>query len=141
MNCFQIVFILGSLTAPGYEVLCLKIEREEIKDSHVYFIVSTNPQLQHYYNGVVVKRVTYRPEKGYFNCKSDNNDSSEPYLTFRLEEDEVLEVWCPKLKLSHDFSDLNRDVYEIIFEVQSELEDAVERIEHLEGRIEELLKQ
>lgn len=111
--------------AHGDRILCRFIKDwSQVKSHRIYFIVTSKDKIrEHYDNGVFVKRIVHRADPGYFNCMSDNQDTTEPYNTFRLSYADVLEIWSPVMKLTHDFSDPNRDLYSRLDAIEQRIED------------------
>jgi len=114
---------------PGDRLLCRMVTKEEIIDTRIYVIVAARKDLREYrQSGTWVKRLQYRRDKGYVNCRSDNMDTAEPFPTFRLKAAELAEVWDPVLRITWHMADPNRGVHERIDELES-------RIEALEDQI------
>lgn len=108
---------------PGDRLLCRMVTLEDIIDTRIYVIVANRKELRDFRaSGVWVKRLQYRRDKAYINCRSDNMDTAEPFPTFRLKAGEVAELWDPVLRITWHMADPNRGVHE--------------RIDELEGRIE-----
>lgn len=107
----------------GDKLLCRMVGIDDIIDTRVYVIVTNKPDLAEYRkSGIWVKRLTHRKNNGYINCYSDNKDSVEPFPTFRLKPHEIEEIWYPMLRLCHDLSDPNRDIYDRLDEMEARIE-------------------
>lgn len=107
----------------GDKLLCQADTVENIKDRRVYVLVIDDPVLKNYReSGIWVKRCSHRAQNGYISCSSDNKDTSEPYPTFRVKTENVLEVWYPVLKITPHMADPNRDIYERLDELEARIE-------------------
>lgn len=112
----------------GDKLACKRVSVDEIVNNRVYIIVVNNAELFEYRaSGVWVKRLSHRASNGYITCRSDNKETAEPYPTFRVKTKELLEVWYPVARLTHNMSDPNRDLYD----KYDELEGRIEMIESL----------
>lgn len=107
----------------GDKLLCRLITTDDMIDNRISVIVTDRADLKEIHSdGVWVKRCSHRKDSGYISCKSDNQDSSEPFITFRLKISEVMEVWYPVLRITGHMADPNRDIYNRLDELEGRLE-------------------
>lgn len=109
--------------AQGDRLLCRMTSVDDIIDNRIYVILVNKPELNEYRaSGIWVKRLLHRKNNGYITCKSDNKDSAEPFPTFRLNTNEILEIWYPVMKMTFNMSDPNRDIYDKLDELEGRIE-------------------
>ena len=111
----------------GDWLYCKKDDVKNIVNGRVYALILTNQKMAEYrHSGRWVKRC-YLREKGYVSCKSDYLDSTEPYITFHINVDEIAECWYPVLKITGHMADPNKDLYDRL----DMLEERIELLETL----------
>lgn len=107
----------------GDELVCKMVTVDEIIDGRVYVLVLNKPELTEYReSGIWVKRVYHRKKNEYLSCKSDNKESTEPFITFQVSVADVEQVWYICGRLTGYLADPNRDIYERLDEIESRLE-------------------
>lgn len=107
----------------GDELVCKMVTVDEIIDGRVYVLVLNKPELTEYReSGIWVKRVYHRKKNEYLSCKSDNKESTEPFITFQVNVADVEQVWYICGRLTGYLADPNRDIYERLDEIESRLE-------------------
>ncbi len=117
---FRMFEVLGDSMQPAItekDILVVKIidKYKEIEDGTLCVIVSKN--------GIVVKRVFNLPqESNILVLKSDN----EKYKPFKVEFEELLEIWEVKAKITSEFLNENVKKGKI-----AELEDRIQRLEDI----------
>lgn len=110
---------------PSDKLICKKIAISDMVNNRVYVVITDKPDMVAIKpDGKFIKRCALR-KTGQLNCKSDNKDSSEAFMTFRLDPHEIKTVWEPALRITGSFPDPNRDIYD-------KLDELEERIEELE---------
>lgn len=108
---------------PGDRLLCRQVTLAEVIDTRIYVIIAKRSDLTEYRkSGVWIKRLQYRSDMGYINCRSDNMDTAEPYPTFRLKIDEIGEIWHPVLRITWHMADPNRGIYDRLDDLESRIE-------------------
>lgn len=111
---------------PGDYLLCKKDNVNKIINGRVYVLITNNKEMNQYRpSGRWVKRCYLRDH--HVTCKSDNIDSSEPYITFQLPLKEITECWYPVFLFTGQLLDPNKDLYERI----DQLEERIEMLESL----------
>lgn len=115
----------------GDRLVCSKTTVDKIQNGRVYVLVIEDKELSEYRpSGIWVKRVEHRKENGYLTCKSDNRESQEDYMTFRVKTEKVKEIWYIVRNVTGFLTDPYRDIYE-------KLDDHESRIELLEQLLNE----
>lgn len=107
----------------GDKLLCRKDTVDNIQDNRVYVLVTDDPDIKEFRpSGVWIKRCNHRKANNYISCRSDNKDTTEPYNTFRLKCNTIIEVWYPVMKITPHMADPNRDIYNRLDELESRIE-------------------